>query len=1076
MEHALNIAVRNVEPVEFILPTNGDKIKWKIGKCAMHRPEVNSIVSVKTTKIYPTECRQRAATYKGLLTGSLNWWVNDQPRQTLQINFGEIPIMVKSKFCHLYGLSPKELVKHGEDEDVWGGYFVVKGNERLIRMLVQTRANYPVAMQRGGWKNRGAQFSEIGVLVRCVATDLRVTNNVLHFVNDGTSKLMFSLEKVLYFVPLMLVLKSCLDVTDEYIFQQLTLGCEDDLYYHSCVITMLRQLHEDNIHSHAQAKDYFGKTFRIKIKGVLDTCTGAQLCDYLFRQSILIHLPDPADKFHFLCLMSRKLYSFARSKCKQESTDTVMMQEVQLGGFLYLQYITERLQLWSRRLRAVITKKSTQKVNNKADTLSDVELLKMIRTCAFENVMESFLATGNISSISGMGLMQDKGLTIVPENINRMRYMSHFKAVHRGSFFLTMRTTEARQLLPDAWGFICPVHTPDGAPCGLLNHLTRNCRIVTTPCNVDILPELLVSLGMTPLATGIVTKAKNHYFITLDGKVMGIISHEMGPTLVNKMRLLKALGDRVPQMLEIVLVPHEDGIVGQYPGIFLFSAVSRMMRPVMQLASQKIEMIGTFEQVYLNIAMIPEEIIPGVTTHLEISETSFLSNLACLIPLPDCNQSPRNMYQCQMGKQSMGTPVHTWHLQSECKLYRLQTPSSPLFRPAMYDAVELDNHPMGVNAIVAVISYTGYDMEDAMIINKSSYERGFAHGSIYKSEFIDISPGSYFMRDPDRKDLNLDVDGLPYVGSILNENDAMACYFDRERSCFKVMKYHGKEQVYVDHVKQCGTPVTSNVPQPSKACITFRVPRNPSVGDKFASRAGQKGICSQKWPAEDLPFTESGIVPDIVFNPHGFPSRMTIAMMVELMAGKSAAIHGLVHDATPFRFSEDDTAINYFGTLLKEAGYNHHGTERMYSGVDGREMKADIFFGVVYYQRLRHMVSDKWQVRSTGPVDAVTHQPLKGRRRGGGVRFGEMERDALISHGAAFLLQDRLFHCSDKSLTGVCTKCGSMLAPITATSIRKDQLGTDIEPLCQACGEQGKVEQVQVPHVLRLLAAQLASF
>lgn len=187
------------------------------------------------------------------------------------------------------------------------------------------------------------------------------------------------------------------------------------------------------------------------------------------------------------------------------------------------------------------------------------------------------------------------------------------------------------------------------------------------------------------------------------------------------------------------------------------------------------------------------------------------------------------------------------------------------------------------------------------------------------------------------------------------------------------------------------------------------------MGDKFASRAGQKGICSQTVPAEDLPFTETGLVPDIIFNPHGFPSRMTIAMMIEMMAGKSAAVHGVVHDATPFRFTEDRTAIDYFGKLLQAAGYDYHGTERMYSGVDGREMSVEIFFGVVHYQRLRHMVSDKWQVRSTGPIDALTRQPVKGRKRGGGVRFGEMERDALLSHGASFLLHDRLFHCSDKT-------------------------------------------------------------
>lgn len=160
-----------------------------------------------------------------------------------------------------------------------------------------------------------------------------------------------------------------------------------------------------------------------------------------------------------------------------------------------------------------------------------------------------------------------------------------------------------------------------------------------------------------------------------------------------------------------------------------------------------------------------------------------------------------------------------------------------------------------------------------------------------------------------------------------------------------------------------------------------------------------------------------------MFNPHGFPSRMTIAMMIETMAGKSSSLHGLVHDATPFRFNEKDTAIDHFGQLLTAGGYNYYGTERLYSGVDGRELTADIFMGVVHYQRLRHMVSDKWQVRSTGPIDNLTHQPVKGRKRGGGVRFGEMERDALIAHGASFLLQDRLLHCSDKISVSICVIC-----------------------------------------------------
>lgn len=394
----------------------------------------------------------------------------------------------------------------------------------------------------------------------------------------------------------------------------------------------------------------------------------------------------------------------------------------------------------------------------------------------------------------------------------------------------------------------------------------------------------------------------------------------------------------------------------------------------------------------------------------------------------------------------------------------------------------MDNYAMGTNAIVAVISYTGYDMEDAMIINKSAYERGLCHGSIQKSEFIELEAADFFFaRDPHNPKLEeaLDNDGLPRAGLRLTHKSVYYCYYDTNQEQYRTVYYKDKEECVVDNVRISGG-FTQNAPK--QACITYRIQRNPSVGDKFASRAGQKGICSQKWPDVDLPFTETGLIPDIVFNPHGFPSRMTIAMMIEVMAGKSASVHGRVYDATPFRFSEENTAVDHFGRLLEEAGYNYYGTEKMYSGTDGRELTANIFFGVVHYQRLRHMVSDKWQVRSTGPVDVLTHQPIKGRKRGGGVRFGEMERDAMISHGASFLLQDRLFHCSDKVSVLICRACGTLLGPMNkmerSGGHQKGGGGSSsstANALCRLCQDGTQIGHVEVPYIFTYWVTQMSS-
>ncbi|XP_028028172.1 DNA-directed RNA polymerase I subunit RPA2 [Bombyx mandarina] len=1056
LDDGLKFAIADLLPSEFELPS-GEKVKVTIDEAAFAKPNVPmDTVGVKSQVVLPTECRQRAATYKGELKIRVTLCI-DGRSVTIERSLGYLPIMIKSKMCHLADLSPEELIEKNEHADEWGGYFVIKGHERLARMLLVTRRNYPVAIKRSGWKMRGNLFSDYGVLVRCVTSDQTSTNNVLHFLTNGTCKLMFSYRKMMYYAPLLLIMKCLVPWPDHYIYTLLLQHNKNDLYYVNCIQNMLRELHEEGLHTSEECRLYLGKMFRSKLYELPPWATEMEAAQFLLDRCVMIHLKNNTDKFHALVFMVQKLYDLVQNKCKVEGADAVMMQEVMVGGHLYLQVLKERLQNILNNVRIQILKraKTTHRL-----VIGHKELQQILRACgSLEQKMETFLATGNAPS-SNVNLTQYKGLTIVAENINRMRYMSHFKSIHRGSFFMEMRTTEARQLLPDAWGFVCPVHTPDGAPCGLLNHLTMSAQITQIPDQklVDNLPLVLQNCGMEPISSVLCDRDTYKYPVFVDGRLVGYIAESGAEKSAAYLRTLKIKGEEVPITTEIVVIPKKQ-ICAQYPGIFLMTTEARMMRPVINLATSQLELIGTMEQLYLDIAITPNEVHKGQTTHMELSQSAFLSNLAQLVPMPDCNQSPRNMYQCQMGKQTMGTPVHTWGGTGPGKLYRLQTPAAPLFRPAHHDRLALDDYPAGTNAIVAVISYTGYDMEDAMILNKASYERGLAAGFVYKSEFVELShPASHFGREGGRADPPgpLDADGLPAPGARLLPDDPFYSYYDGEKNKYVVGRYHGKEEVIVDSVRLCGDFSAKPL---AKACITLRIQRNPTVGDKFASRAGQKGICSQKWPAEDLPFTESGLVPDILFNPHGFPSRMTIAMMIECMAGKAASLHGHVHDATPFRFNEKDTAIDYFGRLLEAGGYNYYGTERMYSGVDGREMTADIFFGVIHYQRLRHMVSDKWQVRTTGPVDALTRQPVKGRRRGGGVRLGEMERDALVSHGAAFLLQDRLLRCSDETEMAVCTSCGSVA-------------GARGGGAC-ACG--GRAGAVRAPHVYKLFATQLAA-
>jgi len=502
-----------------------------------------------------------------------------------------------------------------------------------------------------------------------------------------------------------------------------------------------------------------------------------------------------------------------------------------------------------------------------------------------------------------------------------------------------------------------------------------------------------------------------------------------------------------------------------------------MVRSVKNITFNVAEYIGTLEQVYLHVCISDKEYVEGITTHQEIKPTDMLSTLAQLTPFSEYNQSPRNVYQCQMGKQTMGVPSHTIPFRSDSKSYAIQTPQCPMVRPDFYKEYGFDDFPLGTNAIVAVISYTGYDMEDAFILNKGSYERGFAHGSIYKSHVYNLADKKsnkacmeVFGYDG-TDNLNLDSDGFPPVGTKLADGDPLYSQLDIATGKCKITNYKGLEPAYIDSVKMLGNDLGTG--GYSKVNITLRSTRNPTIGDKFASRHGQKGVCSQLWPVENLPFTEGGMVPDILFNPHGYPSRMTIGMMIETMSGKACAMHGLGQDATPFKFSEENRADEHVGEALRTAGYNYYGTETMYSGQTGEEFEAQIFIGVVYYQRLRHMVSDKYQVRTTGPIDQLTHQPIKGRKRAGGVRFGEMERDALVSHGAAFVMNDRLLNCSDACITQICKTCGKSVG-VYLVSGSSGFKSKNIWK-CKICQDKSEVVPIQLPYVYNYLTAELAA-
>ncbi|KAF7332568.1 DNA-directed RNA polymerase subunit beta [Mycena kentingensis (nom. inval.)] len=1016
----------------------GNRMRLWIESVAIGRPMVpDKDKHSKTRKVFPSEARERLTSYRGRMTIKLCWTDPQGQKHEVPKDCGLVPIMVRSMRCNIAGMSSADLVKKHEEPEEFGGYFVINGNERLIRYLILPRRNHVISLLRPTFANRGPSYTQYAVQIRCVRPDETAATNTLHYLSNGSTMLRFSWRKQEYVIPIMLVLKALVGASDKEIFEGVVMQDYENTFLTDRVELLLRSFKMFTLSTGEQCLEYLGDKFRVVLNTPKDWTSHA-VGAFLIQKLILVHLDNPRDKYRMLIFMLRKLFALVSNSCCADNPDSPQHQEVLLPGHLYGMIIKERLDEILNAIRANI---NLDVRNNVVVDFNDKKYLqKVMSKVSFDigSKLANFLATGNLVSPTGLDLQQASGFTIVAEKLNWLRYISHFRCIHRGAFFAELKTTTVRKLLPEAWGFLCPVHTPDGSPCGLLNHLSRTCRIVTASLQTDTIPPILAAHGMTQAFSASSVDGRTNLCVQLDGRVIGWARPAVAKQLAMNLRIWKTEGlNDIPLDLEVGLVLESKG--GQYPGLFLFSSRSRMMRPVKFLANGRDDQVGPFEQVYMDIACTPEEIEVGVSSHVEHNPTNFLSILANLTPFSDFNQSPRNIYQCQMGKQTMGTPSTAIQHRTDNKLYRLQTGQTPIVRPALHNTYAMDAYPNGTNAIVAVISYTGYDMEDAMILNKSAHERGFGYGTVYKSQIVDLRdvPGGVkggradaaFWSQEEEQHPSLefiDWDGLPFIGAKLSSGDPIAAYIDDTTGKTRFAKYKGDEQAYVDQVRLLSSDAGDSELQ--KIQVTLRITRSPVIGDKFSSRHGQKGVCSQKWPTVDMPFSESGMQPDVIINPHAFPSRMTIGMLVESMAGKAGAMHGLAQDATPFKFTEEDTAIDYFGEQLLAAGYNYYGNEPMYSGITGQEFAADIYIGVVYYQRLRHMVLDKFQVRTTGPVDPVTRQPVKGRKRAGGIRFGEMERDALIAHGTSFLLQDRLMNCSDYSTAWVCRTCGSLIS------------------------------------------------
>ncbi|KNZ77353.1 DNA-directed RNA polymerase III subunit RPC2 [Termitomyces sp. J132] len=815
---------------------------------------------------------------------------------------------------------------------------------------------------------------------------------------------------------------------------------------------------------------------------------------------VLAHVPvnglDFRSKAVFVATMTRRVLMAMDDENMVDDRDYVGNKRLEL--YVFIPNILACILRGARagQLLALLFEDLFKTYNTNLKSAIDKVLKKPSRTSEFDafNTMQfqgDHLTAGFVRAISTGNWslkrfkMERAGVTHV---LSRLSFISALGMMTRISsqFEKTRKVSGPRALQPSQWGVLCPSDTPEGEACGLVKNLALMTHI-TTDVDEEPIIRLAFMLGVEDitLATGTEIYGPHTFVVNVNGTIIGLTRY---PTrFVAQFRKLR----RARRMSEFVSVY----INNHHHTVHIASDGGRICRPMIivengcpKVTSEHITLLkkgkltfddflrkGLVEYLDVNeendtyIALYESDIVPA-TTHLEIEPFTLLGAVAGLIPYPHHNQSPRNTYQCAMGKQAIGAIAYNQLNRIDTLLYLLVYPQQPMVKTKTIELVGYNRLPAGQNATVAVMSFSGYDIEDALILNKASLDRGYGRCQVLRKNatLIRKYPNGTFDRLADapvdengqvaKKYDIIQMDGLAGVGERVDPGDVYVNKQSPTNATDNTFTGQAASVPYKNTPLTYKSPVAGNIDKvmisdtendQTLIKVLIRQTRRPELGDKFSSRHGQKGVCGLIVNQEDMPFNDRGISPDTIMNPHGFPSRMTVGKMIELLAGKAGVLRGTLEYGTAFGGSK----VEDMSRILVENGFSYAGKDMLTSGITGEPLEAYVYFGPIYYQKLKHMVMDKMHARARGPRATLTRQPTEGRSREGGLRLGEMERDCLIGYGATQLLLERLMISSDKFEVNACGECGLM----------------GYNGWCTYCKSSKKMAQLTIPYAAKLL-------
>lgn len=1035
--------------------------------------------------ITPHECRLRDITYSAHIFVNIEYTRGGKIIRRKNVAIGRIPVMLRSNKCVLANKSEKELAKMSECPLDPGGYFVVKGTEKVILVQEQLSKNRIIV----------EADSKKGTVSASVTSSTHERKSK-SYVLTKHGKIYLKHNSLHEDIPIAIAFKAMGIQADREILQ-LVAG-HDDIYKELFAIN-LEEAARLGIYTRKQALDFIGARAKASRKPLSMRRPLAEEALDVLATVIMAHVPVERLNFRpkaiYIASMVRRVLMAMQDEKKVDDRDYVGNKRLELAG----------------QLLALLFEDLFKKFNSDLKINIDKVLKKPNRTVEFDAFNQfhfngDYITAGFVRAISTGNWslkrfkMERAGITHV---LSRLSYIAALGMMTRISsqFEKTRKVSGPRALQPSQWGMLCPSDTPEGEACGLVKNLALTTHI-TTDVEEEPIARIAFTLGVEDihLLTGAELYRPDSYVVYLNGNVLGVTRFPQ--RFVLHFRRLRRAG-RISEFVSVYTNHH-------HQTVYIASDGGRICRPliivdpntgqprvteshIQQLKSGArrfddflhnglLEYLDVNEENDSNIALYERDIKPQYTTHLEIEPFTILGAVAGLIPYPHHNQSPRLTYQCAMGKQGQGAIGYNQLIRIDTLLYLMLYPQEPMVKTRTIELIGYDKLPAGQNAMVAVMSYSGYDIEDALLLNKASLDRGFGRSQTMKksSTVIRKYPNGTHDRLADapvdestgkrqkRYDI-LEADGIAGVGERVeqgdvfvnkqtpvnaNDNSSAAIMIGASNAAASVayksapLSYKPPVSGYIDQVLITDTDSDQTL---IKALI--RQTRRPELGDKFSSRHGQKGVCGLIVQQEDMPFTDRGINPDIIMNPHGFPSRMTVGKMIELLSGKAGVITGTLQYGTAFGGSK----VEDMSQLLVENGYNYAGKETLTSGITGEPLECYVYFGPIYYQRLKHMVQDKMHARARGPRAVLTRQPTEGRSRDGGLRLGEMERDCLIGYGATQLLLERLMISSDAFTVHACQRCGLM----------------GYNGFCPYCSSSKHVVQLTIPYGTKLMLQEL---